>query len=107
MTTTITKKAKIKEAHHRNRKQQRAGHRDRARWRAAWPTGEQADALRILAMETGKTFSNETTRGEAWRRIREATVLLSEYRRKACAPPWYRWPSEPGGEPPRRPPSAS
>ena len=101
MEITNTRKARIKEARRRNRKLQRAGHSNRARWRAASPTREQIDALVILAMETGKTFSNETTRGEAWRRIREATVLLSDSRRKVCAPPWYRWPTEP----PRRSPS--
>ena len=81
-----------KEARRRNRERQRTGHPDRAQWRAAPATAEQINALRVIATASGKTFKDTITRGEAWRRIREATKLLDETVRKACAPPWCTQP---------------
>ena len=89
MSNTTTKKNRIAEARRRNRERQRAGHSDRARWRAAPATKQQIEALRLIATETGHTFKADVTRGQAWRRIRQASSLLSERRRLACAPPWY------------------
>ena len=89
MTINTTKKTRIKKARRRNRERQRAGHADRAQWRAAPATDQQIAALRVIATETGRTFEVGVSRGEAWRRIREATTLIAEWTRTACAPPWY------------------
>jgi hypothetical protein len=89
MTTTTTKEVTIKEARRRNRRRQRTGHADRARWRSAPATDAQIVALRVIATETGRTFRVGVSRGEAWRRIREATTLIEKSARMACAPPWY------------------
>ena len=61
---------------------------DRNAWRRQPATPEQLRCLRRIATETGRTFSIGITRGEAWRRIRFATVLLSDSARSASAPPW-------------------
>ena len=76
-----------------NRAAQEAGHLGRAGWRSAPATAAQITALRIIAMETGRTFDIAVTRGTAWRRIKQATVTLDEQLRRRCAPPWYTAPS--------------
>ena len=95
MSNITTKKKMIAEARRRNRQRQRAeGHADRARWRAAPATDRQIEALRVIATETGRTFKLDVSRGEAWRRIREATTLIEESARMACAPPWVAVPAQ-------------
>jgi hypothetical protein len=51
-------------------------------------TSVQLAAMRTSASATGRTFKPSLSRGEAWRRIREATALLDSATRAACAPPW-------------------
>lgn len=89
MSNRSAKQERIKGAHRRNRKRQRDDHAGRARWRSAPATQKQIHALQKIAMETGHTFDVGVTRGEAWRRIRETTTLLSAATRTACAPPWH------------------
>lgn len=58
-------------------------------------TAEQTRALRLIAMENGRTYVvGATTRGEAWRRIRQATTLLDDRLRARCAPPWWTAPKQ-------------
>ena len=72
-----------------NRRVQRSGHPGRAAWRAAAATDEQIEALRAIAMSNGHTFKLNVNRGDAWKRIKQATVTLDEQLRRRCAPPWY------------------
>jgi hypothetical protein len=72
-----------------NRRRQRQGHQGRAEWRKAPATSTQVEALRVIAMSTGHTFSVSITRGEAWRRIKGATTLLDADARTRCSPPWH------------------
>ena len=81
--------ARAQLAHKQNRERQRKGHEARGSWRESPATKAQIEALRILATSTGKTFRIDITRGEAWRRIREADVTLSLSLRRRCAPPWW------------------
>lgn len=83
----MNKRTKL--AHHRNRVAQNDGHTGRAAWRSAPATEAQLEALRKLAMDSGRTFTAAVNRGEAWRRIRESAVLIDERLRLRCAPPWY------------------
>ena len=72
-----------------NRRRQRQGHQGRAEWRKAPATSTQVEALRVIAMSTGHTFSVSITRGDAWRRIKTATTLLDADVRTRCSPPWH------------------
>lgn len=93
-TKTKTKmKTRGRLAHRANRRRQRDGHRGRRAWRESPATADQLAALRTIAEITGHTFKADVTRGEAWRRIRRATVALPPAARLRCAPPWYRAPS--------------
>lgn len=76
-------------AHARNRRRQRDGHPGRTSWRNAPATPEQLEAMRLIASETGHTFTVGITRGEAWARICMATTLLDEGTRLRCSPPWH------------------
>jgi hypothetical protein len=53
----------------------------------------QLRALRRIASETGRTFTVGITRGEAWRRIKQATTLVPPRHRADCAPPWWTPPA--------------
>ena len=44
-------------------------------------------------MSNGHTFKLNVNRGDAWKRIKQATVTLDEQLRRRCAPPWYTPPS--------------
>lgn len=79
----------IKQAHRKNRLAQSAGHRGRTEWRAKPATREQRQALQELALRSGVTFATSITRGQAWRRIKEANRTLSPVVRRRCAPPWW------------------
>ena len=79
-----------KAAHHRNRRQERAGNLERKTWRSAPATPTQLRELRRIASATGNTFCTNVTQGEAWRRIRQATALVTDSARLGCAPAWYR-----------------
>jgi hypothetical protein len=84
-----TQTTRIKAAHRRNRKRQRDGHVQRKEWRRMPATTLQVRMLRRIAAETGHTFTVGITRGDAWRRISQATTLIEESTRLACAPPWF------------------
>lgn len=43
-------------------------------------------------MDSGTTFRNDIDRGEAWRRIKGSSAVVSEADRRKCAPPWYTLP---------------
>jgi hypothetical protein len=83
------RRATRKAAHRANRQAQRAGHAERKAWRLAPAAPTQLRELRRIASATGRTFCVDISQGEAWRRIRSATVLVAEPARLACAPPWY------------------
>lgn len=89
MRTKTKAKTPSRLAHRANRRRQRDGHRGRRAWRESPATADQLAALRTIAETTGHTFKADVTRGEAWRRIRQATVALSPAARLRCAPPWY------------------
>jgi hypothetical protein len=81
-------------AHRRNRADQR-NHLGRKEWRLMPATAEQIRALRQIAMANGRTYAvDATTRGEAWKRIRQASVIVDEQLRARCAPPWYAAPKQ-------------
>lgn len=88
--------SKSKRSHRENRNRQAAGHLGREEWRSLPATEVQKRALRVLAMETGVTFRSTITRGQAWRRIREATDLISDGCRSRSAPPWWSPPGSHG-----------
>ena len=76
-----------KAAHRANRRRQRGDNPSWRDLRGSPATDEQLEALRMMATASGKAFRLDVTRGEAWRRIREATTLAPAPRRRR-RPSW-------------------
>jgi hypothetical protein len=61
---------------------------ERKEWAEQGATDDQLKALRILASESGRTFSVGITRGQSWKRISRATRLIQDPLWSRCSPPW-------------------